>query len=122
MGEKEKKSKSKSTGKEKTGGTEKKDSPTKKGKKGKKTAKAEKIYVESNDIPPGCTKGLNLYRPDRATMQRLVKRASDLKDLKKEKDRIDIALFKDVAPWFIHLNKKVNEDLEGLDEGTGQVD
>ena len=50
-------------------------------------------------------------------MQRLVKRASDIKDLKKEKDRIDIALFKDVSPWF--TSKKVNEDLEGLDEGVG---
>ena len=56
-------------------------------------------------------------------MQRLIKRASDLKDLKKEKDRIDVALFKDVAPWFLFSvnSKKVNEDLEGLDEGVTQV-
>ena len=112
--EKDKKGKSKSAGKEKSS-TDKKDSPYKKGKKGKKVAKQEKIYVESNSIPLGVTKGLNLYRPDRGTMQRLVKRASDLKDLKKEKDRIDITLFKDVAPWF--YSKKVNEDLEGLEEG-----
>lgn len=48
-------------------------------------------------------------------MQRLVKRASDLKDLKKEKDRIDIALFKDVSPWI--YSNKVNQDLDGLEEG-----
>jgi hypothetical protein len=48
-------------------------------------------------------------------MQKLIKRSSDLKDLKKEKDKIDITMFKDVAPWF--TCKKVNEDLEGLEEG-----
>ena len=47
-------------------------------------------------------------------MQKLIKRTSDLKDLKKEKDKIDITIFKDVAPWF--TCKKVNEDLEGLEE------
>lgn len=45
-------------------------------------------------------------------MQRIVKRASNLKEIKKDKDRIDLALFKDVTPWF--TSKKVNEDLEGL--------
>jgi hypothetical protein len=32
-------------------------------------------------------------------MQRLIRRAADLKDLSKEKDKIDLGLFKDLAPW-----------------------
>ena len=55
--------------KSKSAGKDKKESPekSKKGKK-KKSAKAEKIYIESYDIPIGTTKGFNLYRPDRGTM------------------------------------------------------
>lgn len=68
------------------------------------------MYVESNDIPEGMTKGLNLYRPDRGTMQKLVKRAADLKDLKKDKDKLDLSQFRDVAPWF--KSRKINEDLD----------
>ena len=47
--EKDKRPKSKSTGKEKT--SDKKDSPTKSKKKSKKSAVQNKIYVESLDIP-----------------------------------------------------------------------
>lgn len=68
-----------------------KESPGKKGGKKKKVSKKAKMYVESNDIPEGMTKGLNLYRPDRGTMQKLVKRAADLKDLKKDKDKLDLS-------------------------------
>ena len=47
---------------------ERKESPGKKGGKKKKASKKAVMYVESNDIPEGMTKGLNLYRPDRGTM------------------------------------------------------
>jgi hypothetical protein len=96
-----KKNKSKSAGKGK-------DS-TKKGKK-KKTDKDIPSYVLDDEIPQS-SKGFNLYRPDRATMQRLIRRTADLKDFGKEKDRFDLSLFYDVAPW-VHKKKSYNEDLD----------
>jgi hypothetical protein len=50
--------------------------------------------VLDDDIPQTSTKGYNLYLPDRGTMQRLVRRAADLKDLSKEKDKINMNQFK----------------------------
>lgn len=76
-----KKSKSKSTGKK----------DTKKGKK-KKAAKEIPLYITSDEIPES-TQGFNLYRPDRATMQRLVRRCADLKDCSKKADTLDLSLF-----------------------------
>jgi hypothetical protein len=93
-----------------------KSKSTSKGKDSSKKIKKKKAekdvpsYVLDDEIPQS-SKGFNLYRPDRATMQRLIRRTADLKDLSKEKDRFDISLFKDIAPW-VHKTKSINEDLE----------
>lgn len=89
--ESKKDSKSEKSGSTKKSTSKGKGSPGKKGGK-KKKAKEKDIDLDWA-IPEGVTRGLNLFLPDRRTMQRLVMRASNLKPDEDE------PYCEEVRPW-----------------------